>query len=59
MLEPSMLSPVELFSSYLVREEGRSPQTAKQYSGDVRRFRAWLDTHPSGGGGRAPWSGSK
>ena len=47
-----MLNPVELFSSYLTKEEGRSPQTAKQYSGDVRRFRAWLDAHPSGGQGR-------
>jgi len=47
-----MLNLVELFSSYLVKEEGRSPQTAKQYSGDVRRFRSWLDAHPSGGGGR-------
>lgn len=47
-----MLNPVELFSSYLTKEEGRSPQTAKQYSGDVRRFRAWLDAHSSIGGGR-------
>jgi len=47
-----MLNHVEAFKNYLVQEEGRSPATAREYGGDVRMFRAWLDAESVKGAGQ-------
>lgn len=37
------------YETYLRMEKGHTPRTIAAYLGDVRRFRIWLDAHPTKG----------